>query len=167
MRDSGSNVSYSKCRVRFSFCSTGKTRNVRMWSYHVILLFSYLVPLQPHYSRLWFLSTVKLNLNSSVLDEGSPRETHSEDSYEPLLGNVHLFQNWHLGDISDKGCLTQIMDLMAGELCVNSDCRGEHLCRWREEPGLSALLLVFPIACRVLWRKANPFSYHMLHPGSL
>lgn len=68
-----------------------------MWSYHVILLFSYLVPLQPDYCRLWFLSAVKLSLTSS-LDEGLPRETHREDSNELLIGNVHLFKDWQLGD---------------------------------------------------------------------
>lgn len=74
-----------------------------MRSYHVILLVGYLVLLQPYCCGLWFLSAVKLNLTSSVLDNGSPRETHSEDSNDPCGRKCSSLSGLtQLGDASDK-----------------------------------------------------------------
>lgn len=70
------------------------------------------------------------------------------------------FRTDSLVTLLTKGCLTQIMGPgMVGKLCVSSDCRGGHLCGWRQQ---TAQLPVFPTACRAFWRKANPFSYHVL-----
>lgn len=134
-----------------------------MWSYRVILLFSYLVPLQPDYCRLWFLSAVELNLTSSVLDEGLPKETHREGGNEPVIGNVHAFQDWH--NLVTKGCLTKVMGCgVAGELWLALLWLERWASVWmkRADRALSAQLLPFPTACRAFWRKPNPFSYHVL-----
>ena len=49
------------------------------------------------------MSAVKLNLTSSVLYDGSPRETHSEDSNEPLGKKCSSLSGLtQLGDASDK-----------------------------------------------------------------
>lgn len=132
-----------------------------MWSYHVILLFSYLVQLQPYCCRLWFLTAVKLNLSSSILDGGSPRETHREDSNELLVGNIHLFQDWRLGD---KRSFNTNHETWHGGWAVCELWLQRRASLWvkRADRALSALLLVFPTACRAFSRKANPFSYHVL-----
>lgn len=117
-----------------------------MWSYHVILLFSYLVPSQPYYCRLWFFSAVKLNLSSSGLDEGSPRETHREDSNELLVGNVPLFLAWQLGDTSDKRLFNTNHGTWHGRWAVCELWLQRWVSVWmkRADRALSALLLVFP-----------------------
>lgn len=49
------------------------------------------------------MSAVKPNLTSSVLDDRSPRETHSEDSNEPLGRKCSSLSGpAQLGDASDK-----------------------------------------------------------------
>lgn len=50
-----------------------------------------------------FLSAVKLNLTSCVLDDMSPSETHSEDSNKPLGRKCSALSGLtQLGDTSDK-----------------------------------------------------------------
>lgn len=48
------------------------------------------------------MSAVKLNLTSSVLDERSLRETHSEDCNKPLSRKSSVSGLTQLGDTSDK-----------------------------------------------------------------
>ena len=155
----GSSVSYLKRRVRFQFCSTltaQETRNVWMPSYRVILLFAYLVPLQPYRCRLWFLSAVKLNLISSGLDDGSPRETRSKDSNEPLIRTRSSLSGLTLrSDTNDKMLLKASRGIWHGgwAACERqcSDCRG-----WPLAGTLPALPPVFLTACREPCRESNP-----------
>lgn len=90
-----------------------------MRSYHVILLVGYLVLLQPYCCGLWFLSAVKLNLTSSVLDKGSPRETHSEDSNDPRGRKCSSLSGLtQLGDASDKTLFNTSCGIRGGRWAV-------------------------------------------------
>lgn len=126
---------------------------MRVWSYHVILLFCCFVSLQPPCCRLWFLSAVKLNLTSSVLDERSPRETHSEDCNKPLSRKSSVSGLTQLGDTSDKILFNTSHEIWCGgwAVCDLQSCDLQRLVpAWprRAARTLSALLLPFlPTPC--------------------
>lgn len=78
------------------------------------------------------MSAVKLNLTSSVLDDESPRETHSEDSNEPLGRQCYSLSGLtQFGDASDKMLFSTRHRIWCGG-CAVCDLPESDACRTEE-----------------------------------